>query len=148
MISDTISPYTAYQMCCRHEPFDKVKMLGFIQHAPARELQEFILLGRDKFGTAGAFNREWLEQAVISMHVRIGEDNVKAANTITSELTEQTNALVTESRNLKALTQTLTKQNATIITESKQIRYLTWGLLIFTALLLSYTIWHDLKHDK
>ena len=128
--------YTAYEMCCGTRPFDKVQMLEFIQHAPARELQEFILLGRDNFGTSGAFNREWLEQAKISLQVRIGEDAMASANKIIQQVTAQTDALVSESGKLTALTAKLTAQTGVLISESHQVRWLTWGLLILTAGLL------------
>ena len=128
--------YTAYEMCCGTRSFDKVQMLDFIQHAPARELQEFILLGRDNFGTSGAFNREWLEQAKISLQVRIGEDATASANKIIQQVTAQTDALVTESGKLTALTAKLTAQTGVLISESRQVRLLTWGLLILTAGLL------------
>ncbi len=145
---------TAYEMCCGTKPLDKVAMLEFIQHAKARELQEFILLGRDKFGVGGAFNRDWLEQAEISMHVRIGEDNIAAANTITKQLTEQTEVLVTESRKLTFLTETLSSQNAILVKESKKLGrltivlvWLTFVLAILTAALL-YIDWHKDKQTE
>jgi hypothetical protein len=137
-----ITASTAYRMCIGEQPFDKPQMLEFVQHAPARELQEFYLLGRDKFGIAGAFNRDWLEQAVVSMHVRIGEDNIAAANGIVKQLIEQTDILVTESRKLNTLTEQLSNQNRILIAESKQVRWLTWGLLLLTAALLVYTVYH------
>ena len=143
--------YTAYEMCCGKKPFDKVAMLEFIQHAKARDLQEFILLGRDQFGVEGAFNRHWLEQAEISMHVRIGEDNIAAANTITKQLTKQTEALVAESRKLASLTETLSSQNAVLVTESKKLGRITWGLFYLTvilALLTAALLFIDWKKEK
>ena len=131
---------TAYQMCCGAEPFDKVAMLEFIQHAPARELQEFILLGRDYFGISGAFNREWLDQAKISLQVRIGEDATVSANKIIQQVTAQTDALVTESRKLTTLTEDLTTQTGILVDESKKLGLLTWVLLALTAGLFVLTI--------
>jgi hypothetical protein len=143
--------YTAYEMCCGTKPLDKVAMIEFIQHAKARELQEFILLGKDKFGIAGAFNREWLEQAEISMHVRIGEENIAAANTITKQLTEQTETLVTESRKLTSLTETLCSQNTILVKESQKLGRITWGLFYLTvilALLTAALLFIDWQKEK
>jgi hypothetical protein len=140
--------YTAYEMCCGTKPFDKVQMLEFIQHAPARELEEFIVLGRDNFGTSGAFNREWLELAKTSLAVRIGEDAMASANKIVQQVTAQTDALVTESRKLTVLTEKLTAQTEVLISESRQVRFLTWGLLILTAVLLLVEILKEIHATK
>ena len=142
-----ITASIAYQMCVGEKQLDKLQMIEFIQHARARELQEFYLLGIDKFGIAGAFNREWLEQAVVSMHVRIGEDTIATANGIIKQLTDQTETLVTESRKLNTLTEQLSNQNRILVAESKSVRRLTWWLLILTAALLIYTFCHDYEKE-
>ena len=117
-----ITPYEPDQICRGNgkPKTDRANMIEFIQNAPARSLQEFILLGRDYFGVEGAFSREWLEQAKVSLQVRIGEDAMVAAREFTSH------------------TETLTQQTNVMISETKKLGRLTWALVIVSFALLVF----------
>jgi hypothetical protein len=134
-----ITPHQAFEIIVgRRLVNPTVEMLEFIQHAPARSLQEFILLSRNA-GTEAAFNMDWVRQAEISILLRIGEDNIAAANTIVKQLTEQTELLVTESRKLTTLTEKLSIQNTVLVKESTKLGRLTVALVWLTLVLAALT---------
>ena len=81
-----ITPFQAFEIVVgRRLVNPRAEMVEFVDHAPARALQEFILLCRESAEVP--VNNQWVEQAKITLQVRIGEDNIAASNAIIKQLT-------------------------------------------------------------
>jgi hypothetical protein len=111
----------------------------FLKHSTASELEDALLLCMN-VGTN--YNYRWIDQAKVSLNIRISEQAAESANKLiqhTEKLTEQTDVHIQHSEKL-------TQQTDRLVKETIKLTWLTIALGVFAIVQIVIMLYDYVKH--